>query len=72
MGNQVEKGSASQKTQKTQKITEKKSEVKENPKIKTVKRENLYAEDKLFENYESILIFLSTLLKRHKHLWNSA
>jgi len=60
MGNQIEKGSAAKKTQKTQKITAKNPEVMGDPKKKSVKRENLYAEDKLFENYESIIIFLST------------
>lgn len=54
MGNQIDKGGESKKS--SNKITSKNNEsmnVNEGRKKLTVKKENLYAEDKLFENYES-------------------
>jgi hypothetical protein len=70
MGNQVDKASESQKTQKTQNKITKKSDIKVNNKTKPVKKENLYAEDKLFENFESKNFYIKNSI-RHKHLWIS-
>ena len=49
MGNQVDKGGEANKS--SNKITIKKSENVKNS--KPAKKENLFSEDKLFENYES-------------------